>query len=315
MANQDLQAIEQSKVSVTFEPAKLEIKNYEAMKQAIENMASFYDNQVITREEKKGAESSRAELINMERQLEEERKRIKAIYNKPLNEYETQMKELVSTVQRPLNKIRDGLKEIEQGERDERESVLIKYLIEKSEEFNLPEMGIEVEQLQQSNWLNKGNFTQKGVGTKLANEIESVIEAAIKEAEQKETNRKVILSFCETVEVEPEGWLAQLEYKSPTEIMQTIQDKLKADKERLERIERDRKELTVLEEKNAQTLEIEVVEPFEPIVIEQQEPIIMDTIQVRGTLTQLKALNAWAVVNGVEVTPYEPGFVLDDLPF
>uniref|UniRef100_UPI00359FC7FC DUF1351 domain-containing protein n=1 Tax=Jeotgalibaca porci TaxID=1868793 RepID=UPI00359FC7FC len=186
---------------------------------------------------------------------------------------------------------------------------------EKSEEFNLPEMGIEVEQLQQPNWLNKGNFTQKGVGTKLANEIESVIEAAIKEAEQKETNRKVILSFCETVEVEPEGWLAQLEYKSPTEIMQTIQDKLKADKERLERIERDRKELTELEEKNAQTLEIEVVEPFEPIVIEQQEPIIMDTIQVRGTLTQLKALNAWAVVNGVEVTPYEPGFALDDLPF
>ncbi len=309
-----LQTIE-SKVSVTFEPAVLEINDFEKMKKAIENMASFYDSQVITREQKKGAESSRAELINMEKQLEEERKRIKAIYNKPLQNYETQMKELVSIIQRPLNQIRDGLKEIEQGERDERESVLIKYLIEKSEEFNLPEMGIEVEQLQQPNWLNKGNFTQKGVGTKLANEIESVIEAAIKEAEQKETNRKVILSFCETVEVEPEGWLAQLEYKSPTEIMQTIQDKLKADKERLERIERDRKELTELEEKNAQTLEIEVVEPFEPIVIEQQEPIIMDTIQVKGTLTQLKALNAWAVVNGVEVTPYEPGFALDDLPF
>ncbi|WP_373756029.1 DUF1351 domain-containing protein [Jeotgalibaca porci] len=309
-----LQTIE-SKVSVTFEPAVLKINDFEKMKEAIENMASFYDSQVITREQKKGAESSRAELINMEKQLEEERKRIKAIYNKPLQNYETQMKELVSIIQRPLNQIRDGLKEIEQGERDERESVLIRYLIEKSEEFNLPEMGIEVEQLQQPSWLNKGNFTQKGVGSKLAKEIDDVIYVAVKDKKQREVNEQVIRSFCETVEVEPEGWLAQLEYKAPTEIMQTIQDNLKADKERLDRIERDRKELTELEEKNAQTLEIEVVEPFEPIVIEQQEPIIMDTIQVRGTLTQLKALNAWAVVNGVEVTPYEPGFALDDLPF
>lgn len=303
MTNQDLQTIEQSKVSVTFEPAKLEINNYEAMKQAIENMASFYDSQVITREQKKGAESSRAELINMEKQLEEERKRIKAIYNKPLNEYESQMKELVSTVQRPLNKIRDGLKEIEQGERDEREGVLIRYLNEKLD-------GLDIEIERPGSWLNKGNFTQKGVGSKLAKEIDDAIEAALKEKKQREVNEQVIRSFCETVDVEPEGWLVQLDYKAPTEIMQTIQDKLKADKERLERIEREREELAELEKKNAETLEIEVAEP-----VKKEEPTIMDTIQVRGTLTQLKALNAWAVENGIEITPYQPGYALDDLPF
>ena len=308
MTNQDLQAIEQSKVSVAFEPAKLEIKNYETMKEAIESMASFYDSQVITRAEKKGAESSRAELINMEKQLEEERKRIKAIYNKPLSEYEAKMKELVSIIQRPLNQIREGLKQIEQGEREEREGVLTRYLNEKLE-------GLDIEIDRPDNWLNKGNFTQKGVSSKLANEIDGAIEAAIKEKKQREVNEQVIRSFCETVDVEPEGWLAQLDYKAPTEIMQTIQDKLKADKERLERIEREREELAELEKKNAETLETEVVEPFEPVDIANQEPVIMDTIQVRGTLTQLKALNAWAVQNGVQITPYQPGYVLDDLPF
>lgn len=300
---QEVKVLEGSKVRVTFEPAKLEIQNYDQMKTAIENMASFYDNQIVTRESKKGAESSRSDLLDMEKQLEAERKRVKALYNKPLNAYEKQMKELVSAIQRPLNQIRDGLKEVEQGERDEREGVLIQYLNKKME-------GLDIEIERPDSWLNKGNFTQRGVGSKLEKEIDDAIQMALKEKEQRETNEKVIRSFCETVDVEPEGWIAQLEYKSPTEIMQTIQDKLKADKERLERFEREREELAELEKNNAETLQVKVQEP-----IKQDEPIITDTIQVRGTLTQLKAMNAWAKENGIEISPYEPDMALDDLPF
>lgn len=300
---QEVKVLEGSRVRVAFEPAKLEIQNYDQMKQAIDNVSDFYANQIVTREGKKGAEASRSELIEIERQLEDERKRVKAMYNKPLNDYENKIKQLVESIRKPLNQIRDGLKEVEQGERDERESVLIRYLDEKLN-------GLEVEIDRPENWLNKGNFTQKGIASKLTKEIDAAIEEAVKEKKQKEVNEQVVRSFCETVEVESEGWLAQLDYKSPTEIMQTIQDKLKADKERLERFEREREELAELEKNNAETLQVKVQEP-----IKQDEPIIMDTIQVRGTLTKLKAMNAWAKENGIEISPYEPDMALDDLPF
>lgn len=311
--SEELKVIENAKVSVEFTPAQLDITNYETIKKAIEDVADFYDKQIVTKADKKGAEASRSELISLEKQLDEERKRIKAIYNKPLNEYEEKMNGLKIIVQRPLNKIRDGLKEVEQGERDERESVLIKHMRDKSVEFDLEVMGIEAERIQDANpsWLNKGNFTQKGVSTKLSQEIDKAIEQVVKDKKQRDANEQVLCTFCETHDIDPAGWLVQLDYAPVTEIIQTIQTKIKADKERLERAEREREELAELKRKNAETLRIEVEE--QPIV--EEEPIIMDTIQVRGTLTQLKAMNAWAVENGVEITQYEPHMVLDDLPF
>ena len=309
----ELKIIENAKVSVEFTPAQLEITNYETIKKAIEGVADFYDKQIVTKADKKGAEASRSELISLEKQLDEERKRIKAIYSKPLNEYEEKMNGLKTIVQRPLNKIRDGLKEVERGERDERESILIKHMRDKSIEFDLEAMGIEAERIQESNpsWLNKGNFTQKGISTKLSQEIDKAIEQAVKDKKQRDANEQVLRAFCETHDIDPAGWLVQLDYVPVTEIIQTIQTKIKADKERLERAEREREELAELKRKNAETLQIEVEE--QPIV--EEEPIIMDTIQVRGTLAQLKAMNTWAVENGVEITQYEPHMALDDLPF
>ncbi|WP_277630367.1 DUF1351 domain-containing protein [Atopococcus tabaci] len=298
----ELPVLKESSLGLVYEPAKLEVTNFEQMKQVVNSIAEKYDNQVITREMKKEAEKSRSELIAIEKSLEEERKAVKRDYNKPLQAYEAKMKELTSIINRPLSKIREGLSEVEEGERMERESLLIRHLKEKAEAAAIDWQEIEIP----NNWLNKGNYTQKGVGSKLAEEIDSTIEQIIKDKKQREVNESVLRKFCETVDVEPEGWLSMLDYQSPTDIMQLIQDKLKADKERLEKFEREQKELAELEEKNAQALDVsELVE----------EETITNVIQVTGTISQLESLNDWLVESGIEVSEYNPNYLEDDLPF
>lgn len=311
-----LDQVEDSSFGLIFTPATIEMTRYEEMKEVIESLVKKYDNQVITRELKKSAEQSRKELIALEKSIDEERKAVKRKYNEPLQVYEEQMKVLQNEIKRPLDKIREGLAEVEQGERDEREGILIRYLIKKSEEMKLPEMGIEVEQLQQPSWLNKGNFTQKGVGSKLAKEIDTAIELAVKEKQQREVNEQVVRSFCETVEVEPEAWISILDFHKPTEIIQKIQDIKKAEKERLERSEQEAKELAELEEKNAQMLVFEEYKEDVPEQLEQPTTaeIITDIIEVKGTKEQFQLLNEFMIANGIEVRAYDP-FVIDDLPF
>lgn len=304
-----LDQVEDSSFGLIFTPATIEMTRYEEMKEVIESLVKKYDNQVITRELKKSAEQSRKELIALEKSIDEERKAVKRKYNEPLQVYEEQMKVLQNEIKRPLDKIREGLAEVEQGERDEREGILIRYLNEKLD-------GLDVEIERQDSWLNKGNYTQKGVGSKLAKEIDTAIELAVKEKQQREVNEQVVRSFCETVEVEPEAWISLLAFHKPTEIIQKIQDVKKAEKERLERSEQEAKELAELEEKNAQTLVFEEYKEDVPEQLEQPTTaeIITDIIEVKGTKEQFQLLNEFMIANGIEVRAYDP-FVIDDLPF
>ena len=304
-----LDQVEDSSFGLIFTPATIEMTRYKEMKEVIESLVKKYDNQVITRELKKSAEQSRKELIALEKSIDEERKAVKRKYNEPLQVYENQMKVLQNEIKRPLDKIRVGLAEVEQGERDEREGILIRYLNEKLD-------GLDVEIERQDSWLNKGNYTQKGVGSKLAKEIDAAIELAVKEKQQREVNEQVVRSFCETVEVEPEAWISLLDFHKPTEIIQKIQDIKKAEKERLERAEQEAKELAELEEKNAQTLVFEEYKEDEPEQFEQPTApeIITDIIEAKGTKEQFQLLNEFMIANGIEVRAYDP-FVIDDLPF
>lgn len=318
-----LEEFEDSSFGLRFTPASIEMTRYEEMKSVIESIVEKYDKQVITREHKKSAEKSRSELIALEKSIDEERKAVKKVYNEPLDVYEMKMKTLQDVIKRPLDKIRDGLKEVEQGERDEREGVLIRHLKGKLE-------GLDIEIEQPVNWLNKGNFTQKGVGAKLEKEIDEAIDAAVKEKEQREVNEQIIVSFCETVDVAPQAWVKLLEFSKPTEIMQQIQDIKKAEKERLERAEQEAKELAELEEKNAQALAVDEheddavyhVEPNPNDWLRDEEesapPVevekITNVIEVTGTLEQLDALNKFMVSNGIKVRGYDP-YAEDDLPF
>lgn len=217
-----------NKVSVEFKPATLEIQNFEELNKAVEQVAAKYDGLVFEAEDKKVAEASRSELLEVRNAIEDRRKAIKKEYNKPLKEFEENVKVLTGKIDKPLNDIREGLKIIEEGEREQRYSQIVKFI-----EEEIKDLEITFDEIEQSaSWTNKGNFTTRGkLNSKTKNEIKDAISYHEREKVAKQKQESALVAFCEAVGVEAKGWLGQLEYKPVDEIIEQIKDTLEDEEE------------------------------------------------------------------------------------
>lgn len=316
--------IENSSFGLKYTPAVLEMERYEEMEEAVKSFADKYSGLVFTAAEKNGATEARSELIALQNSLEAERKNVKKEYNKPLQEFETKVKKLVDMIGEPLDDIRDGLKVIEEGEKERREGALQSILTEM-----LKDSTVSIEQLEIPNsWMNKGNFTSKlKPTTKFEKELNQAIESKEREIEHKEAQKRILTNYCETKEIDPSGWLQQLNYRSATEIMDVInqEEKLKKEKARLaqEREAREKEAAQALAKEFEETQKVEKTEiemeaetGTQPASqFEHVEEVYTDTIEITGTAQQLKELNEYLKSSGIKVKKVEDSFVLDDLPF
>lgn len=316
--------IENSSFGLKYTPAVLEMERYEEMEEAVKSFADKYSGLVFTAAEKNGATEARSELIALQNSLEAERKNVKKEYNKPLQEFETKVKKLVDMIGEPLDDIRDGLKVIEEGEKERREGALQSILTEM-----LKDSTVSIEQLEIPNsWMNKGNFTSKlKPTTKFEKELNQAIESKEREIEHKEAQKRILTNYCETKEIDPSGWLQQLNYRSATEIMDVInqEEKLKKEKARLaqEREAREKeaaqaivKEVEETQKVEKTEIEMEAETGTQPASqFEHVEEVYTDTIEITGTAQQLKELNEYLKSSGIKVKKVEDSFVLDDLPF
>lgn len=312
--------IENSSFGLKYTPAKLEMERYDDMKEAVKTFADKYDGLIFTADEKGGATEARSELIAIKNSLESERKNVKREYNKPLKEFEAKVKDLVEMIDKPLNDIRDGLKEIEEGEREERERALETILADLTEDST-----VSLDQLEQpSNWLNKGNFTNKLKPTaKFEKEIQSAIKEKERELEHEAAQKRIVKEFCEAKGIEPGGWLQQLNYRSATEIMDTINQEEQRRKEREEQqrfMEEERQKEKAQEspfEVADSEPEIEEEPEYEPEeeIEDDEEELFTDTIEVTGTAQELRELNEYFKSSGIKVRKVDDVFAIDDLPF
>lgn len=290
-------------VDLDFQPAKLDFTNYDDLKKSVDEFAAKYHGFVFTREDKSVALKARTELKSILDSIESNRKRVKQVYNKPLNVFEQQIKDLTDTINEPLNDIRIGLKEIDGYEKDEREGSLKSFLEDLTKDSTITPDDIQIDH----RWLNKGNWTDnlKPV-TKLTEEIKFAIKNAENEKKQKEDNIRILTEFCKSKNVESAGWIAQLEYKPVTEIMDLINLDLKRQAEIAKEQELKRKEYEAHQSKQ-QAIKTEPLN-----VQEVPEITISNVIQVTGTVEQLQALNAFCIDNNIDVKPF---YATDDLPF
>lgn len=337
--------ITQKSFDIEFKPAKLEFQNYEEMKALVKSYADQYKGLVFTRSEKYGATKARTELLALKNAIDTNRKNVKKVYNQPLADFEELAKELTDLIDEPLEGIRGGLKVIDEEEKAEREEVLNKLIIEK-----IGDTGISIDDVEKDpRWINKGNWTaQMEPKGKFEADIENAVEAAVKERDQKEANIKILTEFCKAQDIDPAGWVKQLEYRSATEVIDSIQQEKKKQEElekgRLEK-ELQRKEQEELQQKKQEEMQRqkqlqdeaeqrtqqaefsavpESESTVEPVTISKEErpvePVLTDVIEVKGTLEQLIQLNEYASSIGVRVKKHEkPSFdfdaTLDDLPF
>ena len=298
----ELEIIQDSTLGTIYEPATLEMHKFDEMKELVQGFSDKYTGLAFTRADKKGAEEVRSKLLEVRDKFEKERKIIKRAYNEPLSAYEAKIKELNSLIDVPLNQIRDGLKEIDEAEREERIDALDKLL-----EIKLADASVSIER--NASWLNKGMWSAKlKPSTKLNDEIDRAIADAVKDKEYREMQVKVLTEFCKGQDIDPGGWVSQLDHRNAMEVI----DLINMDKERKARIAADQErraaehEALLLKQKEelAAIEEVEIVEvsPIEePEPIQEEEHVITNVIKVTGTIAQLNNLNEFLVTSGISV--------------
>ena len=315
----ELEIIQDSTLGTIYEPATLEMHKFDEMKELVQGFSDKYTGLAFTRADKKGAEEVRSKLLEVRDKFEKERKIIKRAYNEPLSAYEAKIKELNSLIDVPLNQIRDGLKEIDEAEREERIDALDKLL-----EIKLADTSVSIER--NASWLNKGMWSAKlKPSTKLNDEIDRAIADAVKDKEYREMQVKVLTEFCKGQDIDPGGWVSQLDHRNAMEVI----DLINMDKERKARIAADQErraaehEAFLLKQKE-ELAAIQEVEIVEVSPIQEEEHVITNVIQVTGTISQLNNLNEFLVTSGIRVElvavpmdPEEPGqeqeYMEDDL--
>ena len=321
----ELEIIQDSTLGTIYEPATLEMHKFDEMKELVQGFSDKYTGLAFTRSDKKGAEEVRSKLLEVREKFEKERKIIKRAYNEPLSAYEAKIKELNSLIDVPLNQSRDGLKEIDDAEREERVLALCEVM-----DIKQADAGITIQPA--ASWLNKGMWSATlKPSKKLIEEIDKAIADAVREKEYREMQVKVLTEFCKGQDIDPGGWVSQLDHRNAMEVI----DLINMDKERKARIAADQERraaeheafLLKQKEESAAIEEVEIVEvsPIEePEPIQEEEHVITNVIKVTGTIAQLNNLNEFLVTSGIRVElvavpmdPEEPGqeqeYMEDDL--
>lgn len=88
--------------------------NYEELHDQLEIAIKPYENLVVVEEDVKGAKVIRAKLNKFKKAIDDERKRIKKEYSRPLKEFEDEVKALIAIVDKGVDNIDNQIKAIEE---------------------------------------------------------------------------------------------------------------------------------------------------------------------------------------------------------
>lgn len=128
--------IENIQVVVEQTPALISC-NYEEIRQQLMAQMEVYKGMEYTDETIKDAKADRAALNKLAKELDERRKEVKREYNKPLDLFESQVKELIAIINEPVGLIDSKVKDYENRVREEKKAIIQEYWMEKA--VQLPE--------------------------------------------------------------------------------------------------------------------------------------------------------------------------------
>lgn len=134
------------------------ITNYEELKKELTEKTDFYKNMVYSEENIKEAKTDRANLNKLEKAINDEKIRIKNIFLKPYEDFESKCKELMALVKDASTNIDNQIKAFE-SKQDEGKKAMIKDIFD-SYVGEFKEL-INFNMIFDSKWLNKTSSYKK----------------------------------------------------------------------------------------------------------------------------------------------------------
>lgn len=250
--------------SVNFTPTKITINNENELKQELESIADKYSGLIVTENNLKSVKSTRAKLNALNKGLDDKRKEIKSSYNAPLDEFEDKVKGYQAIINKSLEPISDGIKTLENSQREERKAHVQEVINEMAPEYDVDPTEIEIEK----SWTNK---TMTDI--KLTRILSDGFNALKRKKDLFETNKKLVEEHCKYVGVEPAGWVSQLsdEYNATDVIKaidQAVEDKKQKELAEQKQIESEK----AIQESKQQKIDSSVIDTETGEVIQDDIP-------------------------------------------
>lgn len=279
-------------------PAKIEA-NFEELKAELSAKVGFYETLVYTDKQIKEAKNDKASLNKLKTAIDTERKRVKAEYMKPYEEFEAKIKEVTALVDKPIAMIDKQIKAAEEERKANKRVEIGSYFVT----LDRPEW-LKLERIFNEKWLN---------ATYKMNEIQEELDMQVTIINNNVTTLQSLPDF---------GFEALEEYKRSLDFNKAL-----LEGQRLADIQKRKEEAQRIAEENAQKAQEEALkakadelakaeekaeikpinEPINELPFadtEEPKPVEDSTLRTfSGFLTdaEVDALFVWCANNGIEL--------------
>ncbi|WP_162257017.1 DUF1351 domain-containing protein, partial [Loigolactobacillus rennini] len=130
--------------TVKYQPAPIVISNEAQLKQAVSEYAARYQDLVVTEETLADTKKVRAEMRKVVNQLDDNRKQVKRGYDQPLKDFEQQIKTLKGVVNQVITPIDQGIKELEERQRQARVETVKTTIAEMAPNYGVVPEDVEI---------------------------------------------------------------------------------------------------------------------------------------------------------------------------
>ena len=228
-----------SEISVSFEPAKIEVLDREKFEEQINSISEANSNRVVTAETLKDDKGTRAELRKLYKSLNDEKIRIKKEYNKPLTEFETWFKKAVAVLDKAIGQIDEGVKEVEFKQKEERKEIVRAELLELTKDLELDSRIFEV---MVEDWAKASNFNDYKPKKTLQDSMSYAVEQERLKQEESRKNKKNISNFAFMSGISDTPYIRMYDDgKEVSEILEIMNEDIAKEKARKEAEEAQRK--------------------------------------------------------------------------
>ena len=208
-------------LQVNVKQAEVEIVDREKFEQGINAVVAKYQNYTVTASTIKGDKKVLADLRKLQKQISDERIKIKRELSKPTNDFDTYVKEASEPINDIVNKIASDVKEFEDNQKAMRLDTVKGYIANKCSEYLLdPRIFDE----KATEFIKAGDFMADGVTLKKVTmkSLDDAITFELQKQQEFEKAKAAISGQCAEYNMTDQPYIRMLNELTLVEVLEQI---------------------------------------------------------------------------------------------
>lgn len=236
----ELVPLEADSFEVNVSPAKITVKNADLIKKSLVEYVKKYSGLVVTDETLQDSKTVKRQLNSLREQINRRRIDIHNDFDKPYNEFASEMKDWQAQIDAVLNPIKAGIKELDDQKKQQRADHVNDLLNEMAPNYDVDPDSITVD----SSWLTAGISE-----IKRKKSIVAALKFKKADNDRIKANVEMITEYAKARDIDPAGWIVQAQQDNDTGLIKKqIDNEVKRRVEAETKQELDRKNKADYEE-------------------------------------------------------------------